>query len=134
VRALHWHLFARLAWAQPASVAAGTTGEGAAMASVPTPTKRTVTRVSHSPVVPATTVAGWAHATQANRGQRCALTFRARHHSGGLGPRRPSEQIPEQRPHLSSPPPQWLADPSPADITEARAASSNVVPANTVAG
>ena len=54
--------------------------------------------------MPATTVAGWAHANQANRGQRSAITCHARPHSGWLCPRRSSEQRPAQRPQLSSPP------------------------------
>jgi hypothetical protein len=84
--------------------------------------------------VPATTVAGWAHADRANRGQSSALTCRVRHHSRCLSQRQPSEQKPEQRPHPSCPLPQWLVDPTPNELTEARAAPSPVVPANRVAG
>jgi hypothetical protein len=35
VMALFWHLFVLSVWAQPATVVAGTTGEGASQASVP---------------------------------------------------------------------------------------------------
>jgi hypothetical protein len=35
VRALLWPLFSRIAWAKPVTVVAGTTVEGAALASVP---------------------------------------------------------------------------------------------------
>jgi hypothetical protein len=96
----------------------------------PTPTKQTVARAAPSPAVQATTVVGWAQADQANRGQSSALACRARNHSGWLSPRRPSEQRPEKCHHLSCPPPQWLAEPTPTDGTEATAAPSPVVPSN----
>jgi hypothetical protein len=64
----------------------------------PTPTNRTEARVAPSTFEPATTV------EQANRGERNALTCRARHHSGWLSPRPSNEHRPEQRPHLSCPP------------------------------
>jgi hypothetical protein len=83
---------------------------------------------------PPHTVAGWAHTNQANRGQTSALNFSARLHSCWLSSRRPSEQRPDHRPHLSCPPPQWLAEPRPTEPTEARAAPSPVVPASPVAG
>jgi hypothetical protein len=41
---------------------------------------------------------------------------------------------PEERPHLSCPPRQWLADPSTTMRTEARPAPSTLVPSSTVAG
>jgi hypothetical protein len=100
----------------------------------PKPTNRTEARVATSLVVDATTVSGWAHADQANRGQSSDLTCSACHHSGWLSPCRPSQQRPEQSPHLSCLPPQWLAVPTPTKGTEARAATSPVVPATTVAG
>jgi hypothetical protein len=71
------------------------------------PTERTVARAAFSPGVPATTVAGWAYADQANRGQSSALTFRARY--------------------------QWLAGTMLTKRTEARPAPSRVVLATTVA-
>jgi hypothetical protein len=100
----------------------------------PTPTERTEAKAAPSPVVTANIEVGCAHADRANRGQSSALTWRPRHPSGWLGPRRPSVQRPEQRPHLSSPQPQWLAGLTPTKRTEARAAPSSVVPASKVAG
>jgi hypothetical protein len=44
------------------------------------------------------------------------------------------EQRPERYPQLTCPPPQWRAEPTPTEVTEARAAPSAVVPATTVAG
>jgi hypothetical protein len=72
----------------------------------PTPSKQTVTREGPSPVVPSTTGAGCTHSDRANRSQTSTLTCRARHHSCWLSPRQSSEQRPDQRPHLSCPPPQ----------------------------
>jgi hypothetical protein len=46
--------------------------------------------------------------------------------------RRPSNQRPEQRPNLSCPPPQWLAEPTPTERKEVIAAPSPVVPTTTV--
>jgi hypothetical protein len=83
--------------------------------------------------VPASTVAGWAHVDQANKGQSSALNFRARKHRGWLSPRRRMEQRPQRHPHLTSPPPQWLAEPTPTELTEAIAAPSPDVHAFTVA-
>jgi hypothetical protein len=100
----------------------------------PTPTERAEAREAPSHVVPATTMAGWVHADQSNRGQTSAFTCRACHHIGWLSPRRPREQRSEQRPHLSYPPPQRLAEPTPTERAEAREAPSHVVPATTVAG
>jgi hypothetical protein len=150
----------------------------------PTPTKRTDARTEPSLGVPTTTVAGWAQAEESNSGLISALTCRAIHHSGWLGPSRQSEkrlelgphlscpprqwlsvpttskrrgqtsaitcrasqqsgcliprlssyQRPEQRPHLSFPLPQCLVEPMPTERTEATTASSNVLPASTVAG
>ena len=124
-----------------------------------TPTKNTKARTAPSRVVLATTVAGWAHAEQENRGHVCATTCRASHHSGRQNTLRPSEQRPEKRthlsspppqclgvptptkrsedraaPHLSCPPPQWLAKPTPTEQREAKTTTSLVVPAKSVAG
>jgi hypothetical protein len=110
------------------------------------PTVGTEVRAAPSPVLPANTVAGRGHAEHANRGQRSALSFRSRHHSGWLEPRRSSEQRPDQRPHLSYQPPHrlaepsptsrphWLTEPTPNHRTEARAAPAPLEPATTVAG
>jgi hypothetical protein len=76
----------------------------------PTTTERTEAGEAPSNVVPATTVVGWDQAD------------------------RPSEQKPDQRPYLSCPPTQWLAETTPTDKTEARAAPSTVVPVTTVDG
>jgi hypothetical protein len=114
----------------------------------PTPTERTETRATPSSIVPASTVADRAKANRANRGQNSALTYRARQRNGWLSPRRTRNQRPEQRPHLTCPrkqwlagrpqlsclPPQWLYEPTPTELTEARAANSPVVPFNTEAG
>jgi hypothetical protein len=78
-------------------------------------------------------MAVWAHAKQANRGQSIARTYRSRHHIVGLSPRRPCEQRPKQRPHLSCPPTQRLAESTPTDGADARAAPSLDGPATTVA-
>jgi hypothetical protein len=59
-----------------------------------TPTERTEGSEAKSPVVLATSVAGCAHDDQANRGHNSTLTCHARHDSGWLCPRRPSEQRP----------------------------------------
>jgi hypothetical protein len=124
----------------------------------PRPTKQTVAIAALSPAVHATTVVGWAHADQANRGQSSSLACRARNHSVCLSPRRTIEQRPQQSPQLSCmppqcllkptptertepkaaptpvvPPPQGLAEPTPTERTEARAAPSSVVSATTVA-
>jgi hypothetical protein len=79
----------------------------------PTSTQRTEARAATSPVVPATIVASCTYADQANRSQSSALTCRARHHSCWLSPCRLSKQRPELRPHLSWPPTQCLAEPTP---------------------
>jgi hypothetical protein len=78
-------------------------------------------------------VAGCAYADLENRGQRNALNCRARYRSGWMSPRRLSEHRPEQRPQLSSPRPEWLAEAPPIERTEATAAHSSVVRAITVA-
>jgi hypothetical protein len=110
-----------------------------------TPAKLNEARGASSNIVPATNVAGCAHADQSNRGQSSALSCRARHRSSCLSQRRPSVKRSDQRPHVSSPPPQcqrsqlscpptqWLAEPRPTRRTEAIAAPSPFVPANTVA-
>ena len=99
-----------------------------------TPSQRTEARAAPTPVVPANTVAGRTLADQANRSQSSSLKFCARHLSGCLSPRRPSEHRSDQRPHLLYPPPQWMAEPTPTERTDARAEPSAVVPAPTVAG
>ena len=99
----------------------------------PTLTERTEARTAHSHVVPAKIVARYSHAVQANTGKSSAVNCRARHHCGLLSQRRPSEQRPEQRPQLSSPRPEWLAEAPPIERTEATAAHSSVVRAITVA-
>jgi hypothetical protein len=99
----------------------------------PTPNKRKEARAAASIVVPGTTVAGFTHAEQSNRGLNSALTFRARHHSGWLSPRRPTDRRPDQHTHLSCLPKQWLAEPTPTKRTEARAGRSPFVPTTTVA-
>ena len=71
---------------------------------VPKTTKPTAAREATSPVLPATTVAGCAHADQANRGQRSALNFLACHHSRWLYSRRQRDQRPVQIPYLLFPP------------------------------
>ena len=63
-----------------------------------------------------------------------ALNFRARHHIGWLSPRRSSDQRPDKRPQLSCSPRKWLAETTPTNRTEARGASSSLVPDNSVAG
>jgi hypothetical protein len=98
----------------------------------PTPTKRTEVRAAPSLVVPATTVAGWDHADQANRGQSIAPNCCARKHSGWLRECRTSDQRSEQRPHLSCPPSQWLSEPTPNMLSDVRVEPSAVVPATTV--
>jgi hypothetical protein len=100
----------------------------------PTLTERTEARTAHSHVVPAKIVARYSHAVQANTGKSSAVNCRARHHCGLLSQRRPSEQRPEKRPHLSRPPTHWLAEPTQTERTEAREAPSTVVPATTVPG
>jgi hypothetical protein len=57
-------------------------------------------------------------AYQANRGQISPLTCHLRHTSGWLSLRRPREQRPEQRPQLSCPLPQWLAQHTPTKRIE----------------
>jgi hypothetical protein len=96
--------------------------------------KRSKARAAPSPVVPVNTVAGWTHAEQAIRGQSIALNCRARHHSGWLIPRRPSRQRPDLRLHPSCLPPQWLAEATSTNRTEATSAPLPVVPATTAAG
>ena len=96
-------------------------------------TKRTVARGVLSPVVPATTVAGSAHADRTNRGQNSALTSRAHQHRSWVSPRRPIEQRPERRPLLTWTPKHWLSKPTPTEVTEVRAAPSLFVFATTVA-
>ena len=51
-----------------------------------------------------------------------------------MSTRRPSQQRPEQRPHLSCLSPQWLAEAMQTERIEARATPSPAVPATTVAG
>jgi hypothetical protein len=97
------------------------------------PTRRSEARFANSPVVHFTTVAVCSLADQPNRGHSCALTCCARNLIGWLSQCRPSEQRPEQCPHLTCPPPQWLAEPTLTDRTEAKAAPSPMVPANTAA-
>ena len=99
-----------------------------------TPTKRSEGRLETSPVLPSTIVSGWGHADKAKKGQSSALICLVRHRCGCLSPRRPSGQRPEQRPHLSCPPPQCLDDPMPTKRSEARGEPSPVIPATTVAG
>jgi hypothetical protein len=106
--------------------------------SEPTTTERSGDRAAPSTDLPSNTVAVWAQAVKANKGQSSAsldipdtivagrypanqqnpglssaLTFRARHHSGWLNLRRTSEQMGEHCPHVSFRPPQWLAEPTP---------------------
>ena len=125
---------------------AGTTGEGAALGSVRLVGVGSASncggghdrgaalvrpdiseaRAAPSIEVPVTTVAGLAHPNRPNGGQNSALKCRVRHHSDWLSPHRQSEQMSEQRPHISSPPPQWVVEPTPTDISEDRAALSLV--------
>jgi hypothetical protein len=98
----------------------------------PTLTKRTETRTTPSHVMPANTVAGSAHADQANIAQSSTLICRVRQHSGLLSPPRPSQQRPQQRSYLSCFQPPLLAEPTSKKRTEARSAPSPVVPANSV--
>jgi hypothetical protein len=125
---------------------------------VPKRTERTEATAAPSPVVPANSLARWDCADQANRGQSSALTCRVRHHSGwlshayqantgqssaitcrpchpsgSLSLRRQSKQRPKQLPHLSCPPTQSVAEPSPTGGAEARAAPSLHGPATKVA-
>ena len=76
----------------------------------PSKTERTDARDAPSPVVPANSVAGCSNAVRANRGQSNAINCRARHNSGSLRPRRPSEQRPEQRHQHSCPPQLWRSE------------------------
>jgi hypothetical protein len=99
----------------------------------PTATKRKEVRAAPSPDVSANTEAGEANAEHSNRGLISALTCRTRRHTGWLSPRRAMEQRPEMRTHLTCPPPQWLVDPTPIELTDARAAPSQVDPTSTVA-
>ena len=62
-----------------------------------------------------------------------AFTCPNRQHTGWLSPRSSCEQMSEQRPQRSYPPPQWLVEPTLNDRIEARAALSSVVPASAVA-
>jgi hypothetical protein len=94
----------------------------------PSQSELTEARESPSPVVSAYTVSGLAHAVRATRGHSSAFTCRALHHSDWLSPRRTNVQRPEQRPHLSGPTIQWLAGPTPTKRTEAKTASSPVMP------
>jgi hypothetical protein len=82
----------------------------------------------------ATTVAGWAHAEQANRSQNSAFTCRARRLGFWLSQRRTSDQMPEERSQLSCPPSQWLAGPTLSKRIEAKYSTSPDVPATTVGG
>jgi hypothetical protein len=100
----------------------------------PTPTERTEAREALSHVVPVTTMAGWVLAYEANRGQSSDVTCRPRLPSAWLSLRRPREQRPEQRPHLSCPPPQWLSERTSTKRTKARAAHLTVIPTTLVAG
>jgi hypothetical protein len=86
----------------------------------PTPTERIEARAKSSNVVPVNTVTGLTYSDRDNGGQSNALNCRVRHQSGWLSPRRPSEQRPEQHPHLSWPPTQWLAESTPTEQTQAR--------------
>ena len=63
-----------------------------------------------------------------------ALNCRARHNSGWLSQRRQIELWPYKCRHVSNPPPQGLAVPTPNERTEATAGPSPVIPASTVAG
>jgi hypothetical protein len=86
-----------------------------------------------SSVVPATTVADWAHADRGNRGQSSALTCRVRHHSGSIDhadlANRGQKTILNCRDRHHG---GWLSPRRPRE--QARAAPSPVVPATTVAG
>ena len=85
----------------------------------PTTTLRTEATATPSIVAPATTMARLANADRAKSGHSSAIKC-SRHNSSWLSPRRPSEHMTEQRSHLPCPPPQWLAEPTPTDRTEAR--------------
>jgi hypothetical protein len=98
----------------------------------PTPNELPEARATPSPVVPVSTVAGWAHDDQKNRDQSSTLNCRVRQKRGWLNQRRPMEQRPERHPHQTCPTPQWLAEPTPTKRSEARAEHSLVVPATTV--
>ena len=66
---------------------------------------------------------GWLdQAKKENRVLIRALTCRASQHTGWLSPRLPSVQRPDHSPHLSCPLPQWQAEPTPTEPTEARTA------------
>ena len=97
-------------------------------------TKRTEATPALSSVEPATTVAGWAHADKANKGQISAITSRHSQHSGWLIPSKPIERRPEQRSHLSCQPPKWLSETTPTERTEAGTAPFPVVHTTTEAG
>ena len=101
--------------------------------SEPTPAKGTEFSAAPSHVVHATTVAGWPHAQQENRGQRIAFTRRAPDLRVCMSPRRPSELRLQQLYPISCLQPQLLSDPTSTKRTEARAAPSLFVPATTVA-
>ena len=101
-----WPLFSSSGWAQPATVVAGTASQGAVLTSVPS----------------------------VGMGQSSARLFCARHDRGSLNYCRTSEQMQEQRPHLSFPLPQKVAAPTLTNRTEARSAPSTVVPAFSEAG
>ena len=72
-------------------------------------------------VVLATTLADLANAEQENSVQSSSLTCPIRQHSGWLSPRRPSEQMPEQRPQLSCQQPKSHVETPTTKRTEARA-------------
>jgi hypothetical protein len=75
-----------------------------------------------------------AHTDQANGGLNNALNCHARHHSRWKSLRRPREQRQKERPRLSCPSRQWLDQPTPTELTEARATHSSEVSAIKVAG
>ena len=99
-----------------------------------TATERTEDISAPSNIVPVKIVAGCTHADHASSSHCSTLICRARDHSGWLSQRPPSGQWPDQRPKFSCPPPQWLAEPTQNERTVARAASTRVVSATTVAG
>jgi hypothetical protein len=100
----------------------------------PNTNMRTQARAAPSLALPSTTVSGRTHAERAVSDLNIVLTSRSHYHSGCLSPHKTSVRSPEQQPHLSCPPPQWLAKLTPTERTEARAAPSILVPAIIVTG
>jgi hypothetical protein len=110
VRALLWPLLAWWAWPQPATVVAGTTDEGAALASVRTPRRTSQQSPEQRPHHSFPPLICLSKPTPTKRSEaRSALLFVV---------------------HAT----QWLAEPTKTYRTGARAAPSPSVPATTVSG